>query len=198
MRHHRLRRKTAAASWTCSGTEEGQRLSRLLAGAEGQLGEKFTRPFGVHPLLSIKPVVKSARPRGHPKFLQWLLQVHDNLTAVGESERDHATHPLIVDVGICGIVDAVAGTLQGAQSSFSVIQVFVVGHYNAKMINTHRILGALCGSQRLLVAAALMGAGLLVTGCGQKGPLYLAVDRGAQAQPAKPAANADVKDPLSK
>ncbi|OAD41070.1 hypothetical protein LPB72_14175 [Hydrogenophaga crassostreae] len=64
------------------------------------------------------------------------------------------------------------------------------------MINTHRILGALSVPTRPLVVAALMGAGLLVAGCGQKGPLYLPTDTGVQAKPSKPAIEdgAKVKD----
>jgi predicted small lipoprotein YifL len=55
------------------------------------------------------------------------------------------------------------------------------------MINTLRILGALVARTRPLVIAALMGAGLMVAGCGQKGPLYMPAGGSSKAKPAKAA-----------
>jgi len=196
MHRHRPRSKTGEAFWICSGTSEFQREARLLAGRLGELAEEFALAFGVHPMLAVKAIVKPARPGSHPELLQRFLQVHDNLAAVGESQCDHAAYALVVNVCVRGVVDAITGALYSAQSGFRVVQVFVVVHYNAIMINTHRILGALSVPTRPLVLAALMGVGLLVVGCGQKGPLYLPTDAGVQAKPAKPAIRDDgeVKD----
>lgn len=41
------------------------------------------------------------------------------------------------------------------------------------MLDLHRILGAAAPVSRLLALASLLSAGLLLTGCGQKGPLFL-------------------------
>jgi predicted small lipoprotein YifL len=41
------------------------------------------------------------------------------------------------------------------------------------MINKQRILGAAQGMSRPLLIAAMFTTGLLVSACGQKGPLYL-------------------------
>jgi predicted small lipoprotein YifL len=61
------------------------------------------------------------------------------------------------------------------------------------MINTFGILGALRLPTRALVVAALMGAGLMVVGCGQKGPLYLPTNTGAHVKHAKPAVDDSVE-----
>lgn len=165
--------RTAAAFWTCSGTEEFQLQTGLLARAGGQALEKFTLAFGVQPLFAVKPEVKAAGAGRHPKLLQGFLQIDDDLATVGERQGDHSANALVVDVGIGAVVDAVAGPLQCAQGGFCVVQVFVVGHYNAIMINKQRILGAAQGMSRPLLIAAMFTTGLLVSACGQKGPLYL-------------------------
>ncbi|WP_416142159.1 LPS translocon maturation chaperone LptM [Hydrogenophaga sp.] len=41
------------------------------------------------------------------------------------------------------------------------------------MLDLHRILGAAASVSRLLALASLLGVGLLLVGCGQKGPLFL-------------------------
>jgi predicted small lipoprotein YifL len=171
----------------CSGISEFQGLTCLLTRELRQVFKEFALAFGVHPLLSVEAVVEATGSSGHPQLLQGFLKVHNDLAAIGKAEGDHAAHPLVVDIGIGGIVDAVAGSLHSIQGGFSVIQVFVVGHYNAIMINTLGILGALRLHIRALAVASLVGAGLLMVGCGQKGPLYLPTHTGAQAKPAKPA-----------
>lgn len=195
--------KTGAAFWTCSEIDELQGQTRLFAGKSGQLGEKFALAFGVHPTLSVKAVMEAPRAGGHPDFLKRLLQVHDDLAAVGKGERDHAAHALVVDVGIGGVVDAVTRALDGTQGGFSLVQVFVVGHYNAIMIYTRRILGALSSPSRSLLLASLMCVGLFLAGCGQKGPLYLPTNAGVKAKPAnsptsQPDIGSEVKDQPSR
>jgi len=44
------------------------------------------------------------------------------------------------------------------------------------MLDLHRILGSAASAGRLLAQASLLGAGLLLSGCGQKGPLFLPAD----------------------
>ena len=44
------------------------------------------------------------------------------------------------------------------------------------MLDLHRILGAAASAGRLLAQASLLGAGLLLSGCGQKGPLFMPAD----------------------
>jgi predicted small lipoprotein YifL len=62
----------------------------------------------------------------------------------------------------------------------------------------HRILGARHAMGRPLVVAALLGAGLLVNACGQKGPLYMPAPTDKMA-PVAPAAVSDsvAKDKLA-
>ncbi|WP_439112879.1 LPS translocon maturation chaperone LptM [Hydrogenophaga sp.] len=50
------------------------------------------------------------------------------------------------------------------------------------MLDLHRILGATARAGRPLVLAALLGAGLLLSGCGQKGPLFLSPSASASPQ----------------
>ncbi|WP_371130237.1 lipoprotein [Hydrogenophaga sp.] len=51
------------------------------------------------------------------------------------------------------------------------------------MLDLHRILGATALAGRPFTLAALLGAGLLLSGCGQKGPLFLPATA-STAQPA--------------
>jgi predicted small lipoprotein YifL len=70
------------------------------------------------------------------------------------------------------------------------VLVFEVGHYNLvmKKKRANEILGAVrCGSQTAALVA-LMVAGLLLAGCGQKGPLMLPSAAPAKVQTALPAA----------
>jgi predicted small lipoprotein YifL len=67
------------------------------------------------------------------------------------------------------------------------------------MINMHRILGARHALSRPLVAAALLGAGLLLTACGQKGPLYMPTPTAKAVPVAQPAPDdTAAKDKLAK
>ena len=165
----------------------------MFAGRLGELLKEFALALGVQPLLAVEPVMKSTGAGSHPQLLQGFLKVHNDLAAVGKGERDHAAHPLVIDIGFGRIVDAVTTAFHGAQGGFGVVQVFVVGHYNAMMINTFGILGALRLPTRTLVVAALMAAGLMVVGCGQKGPLYLPTNTGTHAKQVKPVANDSVE-----
>lgn len=104
----------------CSGTKH-HRLASLRTGALCQSRIKPTTVLGVEPLSAIEFIVKSACFGGHPDFLQRLLQVDDDLAAVGKRQRDHAASALVVNVGIAGIVDPVACPLNGGQGLFGVV-----------------------------------------------------------------------------
>jgi len=167
------------ASWTFSRTE-AQGLTGLLAGVARQVGKKFACALGVLPTAGHAFVMKAACARGHPNFLQGLLQVDDDLAAVVKAQRHHAARALIVDVGVRFIVDAVTRRLYRLQNGLGQVQVFKLGHYNPIMfvllLSQNRILGrrALAPRQHGLAAYGLSALLLLsLTGCGQKGPLFL-------------------------
>ena len=86
-----------------------------------QRRKKFTAVFGVQPLVALEFVVKTTRSGGHPDFLQRLLQVDDDLAAVGKGQRDHAACALVVNVSITRIVDAVAGQLNRGKRLLGVV-----------------------------------------------------------------------------
>src|SRR3954464_12584054 len=123
----RLPRRRSAASSTCSGIEF-ERLAGLLAGMAAQVGEEFTAALAVAPRLAVELVVKAPAPRGEPHFLQRLLQVDDDLAAVLEAQCDHSTGPLVVDVRVALLVDAVAASLDAGQQGFGAVEVLEVGH----------------------------------------------------------------------
>jgi len=52
------------------------------------------------------------------------------------------------------------------------------------MLDMHRILGLAAHTIRRATLTALLGTGLLVSGCGQKGPLFLPATATSTAQPA--------------
>jgi hypothetical protein len=87
------------------------------------------------------------------------LQVDDQLAAIGEAQGDHAADPLVVDVGRRGVVEAVAGALDGSQGRFRTIHVLEVGHYNFAMLNVRQI---------LISAAGLFAIGVGLAGCGSR------------------------------
>ena len=100
--------------------------------------------------------------------MQGFLQVDDDLTAVGESQGDHAAHALVIDVGLGGFVDLVALGFDPTQQGLSEVQKFRIGHgfYNLFM-------------HKFIVWSRWGCAGLLcltLLGCGQYGPLYLPDD----------------------
>jgi predicted small lipoprotein YifL len=102
--------------------------------------------------------------------MQRLLQVHDDLAAIGKSQGDHTAGALIVDVGVAVVVDVIASGFDRPQQGFGLVQVLKVAHYNRpimrKSLKFARILGADRRASGLL-ALMLLGA------CGQKGALYL-------------------------
>jgi predicted small lipoprotein YifL len=53
------------------------------------------------------------------------------------------------------------------------------------MFDLHRILGRTAHTQRLATGSALLCAGLLLSGCGQKGPLFLPATAKQIEQPTK-------------
>jgi predicted small lipoprotein YifL len=95
--------------------------------------------------------------------VQGLLQVDDNLTAVGKSERDHAARALVVNVGVGVVVQPIAAGLYARKQAFSMVQKFKVGHYNRCMLKVWKI---------LVTVHALVGGAAMLTACGQKGPLF--------------------------
>jgi predicted small lipoprotein YifL len=108
------------------------------------------------------------------------LQIDDDLAAVVKAQRDHAAGALVVDVGVRFIVDAVTSPLYRLQNGLSQVQVFELGHYNpimfALLLRHNQILGrrALATRPHGLAAYGLSALLLLaLTGCGQKGPLFL-------------------------
>jgi hypothetical protein len=67
--------------------------------------------FGVLPLPLFELVMVATRLGSQPHLMQGLLQIHNDLAAVTEREGDHAAHPLVVDVGIGLVIDAIATAL---------------------------------------------------------------------------------------
>jgi hypothetical protein len=72
----------------------------------------------------------AARLGRQPYFMQGLLQIDNDLGPVGKGHRDHAAHPLVIDVGIGFVIDAIATGLNARQKVLSGVQKFKVGHYN--------------------------------------------------------------------
>ena len=158
-----------------------QRPSRLLTRTARQAVKKTAGVFGVGPTIADELVVKPARFRRHPDFLQRLLQVDDDLAAVRKCQRDHAAGALVVDVHIGLIVNPVASHLDRVQRAFGMVLVFEVGHYHPFMVFSPQILGPLQTTTPTHGLAALVVASALMTGCGQKGPLFIATPPAAPA-----------------
>ena len=72
--------------------------------------------------------------------MQRFLQVDDDLAAVGKADADHAARALAVQVGIGGVVDAVAACSTANRSCSGTIQGIQVGHYNLRMLRARQIL----------------------------------------------------------
>lgn len=96
--------------------------------------------------------------------MQRLLQVDDDLAAVGKHQRHHAAGALVVDIGQVGIVDAVTVGLDRFEQRFGVVHEFRVGHYNFTMLRVFQI---------LVSAIVLALNAVSLVGCGQQGALYL-------------------------
>lgn len=149
------------------GTPSGlelQALPRLLSGVARQALPKLTLALGVHPMRAVKFVMKATAARRQPHLVQGLLQIDHDLTAVGEGQRHHAAHPLVVDVSVGVVVQAIAADLNASKKAFSVVQKFEVGHYNRCMLKLIKI---------LVMAHALVGGAAMLTACGQKGALFM-------------------------
>ncbi len=112
---------------------------------------------------TVKSVMKTTATCGQPNLVQGLLQIDDDLAAIGKCERDHASHALVVDVGIGTIVEHITAVFNASQQAFSLVQKFKVGHYNRSMLKVKKI---------LVTALTLAGSAAVLSGCGQKGPLY--------------------------
>jgi predicted small lipoprotein YifL len=99
-----------------------------------------------------------------------------------ERQRDHAADALIVDIGICFVVDAVASRFDASQQRFGSIHEFGVGHYNFAMSCVSQIL--VSSAVRALFLAASVVA--LLGGCGQKGPLFIPTGEAASSRATLP------------
>ena len=110
------------------GRRELQRLAGLHTGVARELGKELTLPLGVQPSSAVELEVVAARPGGQPHFVQRLLQVHDDLAAIGKTQRDHAAGALVVDIGITALVDAVAAGLHRLEQAFGAVHELRVGH----------------------------------------------------------------------
>lgn len=175
----------ASHSSRVSSGHEQQRRARLRAGITREAGEELAAAFGVLPLRAIKLEVIAARFGRQPHFMQRFLQVDDDLAVVGEGERHHPAHALIVDVHIGAVVESVAIGLDAAQQRFGAVHEFQVGHYNLPMLKVHQI---------LVSTLTFAGSAVLLSACGQKGPLVLpasaTVAAPVAASFARPAASA--------
>lgn len=118
--------------WTCLKSKSAgfkhQGLTRLRRGIGAELLPKLALTFCVLPMLPIETVVVTAAFCCQPHFLQRPLQIHNDLTAIGESECDHSAHTLVVDVVVGVIIQTVARGLQGLQQGFGVVGEFEIGH----------------------------------------------------------------------
>jgi predicted small lipoprotein YifL len=117
-----------------------------------------------------------------PHLVQGLLQIDHDLAAVREGQSDHAAHPLVIDVRVGVVVQAIAADLNASKKAFSVVQKFKVGHYNRWMLKVFKI---------LVMVHALVGGAAMLSACGIKGALYLpntpeSQDRATLPQTLKP------------
>ncbi len=121
---------------------------------------------------------------GQPHFVQWFLQVHNNLAAVAERHGDHATHALVVDISIGCVVDAVTMGFYSAQQRLGAVRVFQISHsstnYNLGMALNTGSYSLIVGTVRPWAALTALVAMLAIAGCGQKGGLYLPTEPAAR------------------
>ena len=121
-------------------------------------------------MLTIKTVVVTTRARRHPHFLQRFLLVNNDLAVVGKRNRQHPTRALCIQIGICGVIDAIAALFYGHQQVFGAGQLFEVCHYNLPMLKAFQILA----SRRACAVSVL--ALVTLAACGQRGPLFMPSD----------------------
>jgi predicted small lipoprotein YifL len=114
--------------------------------------------------LAIKAVMKATATGRQPHFVQGFLQIDDDLAAVGKGQSDHAANTLVVDVGIGVVVQAIATNLYASEQALGLVHEFKVGHYNRCMLKVPKI---------LVTTLALVGCAVVLSACGQKGPLKL-------------------------
>ena len=155
---------------------EDQRLSALFTGARRQLCKKIFSTFGVNPQATCIFVVETTSFCRHPDFLKWLLQIDDYLTSVGKSQCHHIASALTVQIGISAFIDTVTRHFDCRNCLLGQVLILKVRHYNPFMVFQNRILGADAKTPGRQVAASLtllLTVLLTLSGCGQKGPLFL-------------------------
>jgi predicted small lipoprotein YifL len=102
------------------------------------------------------------------------LQIDNDLASVGKRQSNHIPNPLVVDVGLRFIINAVTSSFNQSEHCLSAIQEFGVGHYNFTMLKTIEI----------LVKTYVLGFSMLILGaCGQTGALYLPASSVPTAKP---------------
>ena len=112
---------------------------RRQSGEQTEIDEHERKHGEQQPVCAAQLVVKAPRLSRHPHLMQRFLQVDDDLRAVGECQRDHAAHALVVHIGVALFVNAVAAQFDRAQQRLGAVQVgsvgggcsVKVGHYNA-------------------------------------------------------------------
>ena len=102
--------------------------------------------------------------------MQWLLQIHDDLAATGKRQCNHRPDTLVVYVGVCQGVDPVATSLDGLEDRLRPVHEFWVGHYNFRMLRIRQI---------LVSVIVLAPVAVAISGCGQKGALFLPTEPAA-------------------
>ena len=105
----------------------------MLADTGGQSLEEIFSGLRIAPATILVAKVISPRTRGKPDFLKRFLQVHHDLAPVSKRERNHATHSLIVDIGVGGLIKLVAAGLDPGKQGLGKVQIFKVGHYNLQI-----------------------------------------------------------------
>ena len=145
-----------------------------------ECSKELALAFGVLPLAVQPAVVETSGLGGHPDFPQGLLLVDNNLAAVREGYGYHAAYPLVVQIRIGFVVDAVTDGFHRVKQRFGSVHVFRISHY----VQFFTML-----IKQILVSAIIFGACIsTLMGCGQTGALYLP----ALPKPDKPAASAPV------
>jgi len=105
------------------------------------------------------------------------LQIDHDLGSVGKRQSDHSSGPLVINIGIRGLIDVIAATLYRKQELLRKIHEFKISHYNLHMLKAAQI---------LVSALVLAGSAAALVGCGQRGPLYLPSSPEAQKRATLP------------